>query len=116
MVTSSHVAKNLNQKDDVLSKSASVAFNHLTKEVLVEVLNVKSVESQEISTIVEEEGDNWMIPIMKFLEEGIWPEDEKEARNLRMKLSQYVMEEGVLLKKSYLASVGAILHRISFMF
>ncbi|GKF52477.1 reverse transcriptase domain-containing protein, partial [Tanacetum coccineum] len=50
-----------NQKADVLSKLASVAFNHLTKEVLVEVLKVKSMDTQEVNTIVEEEEDNWMI-------------------------------------------------------
>ncbi|GJW48260.1 reverse transcriptase domain-containing protein [Tanacetum coccineum] len=66
-----NIPRNQNQKADVLSKLASVAFNHLTKEILVEVLNAKSVDTQEVSTIVEEEEDNWMTPIIKFLEEGI---------------------------------------------
>ncbi|GKB82058.1 reverse transcriptase domain-containing protein [Tanacetum coccineum] len=34
-----NILRNQNQKADVLSKLASVAFNHLTKEVLVKVLN-----------------------------------------------------------------------------
>nr|GFA80133.1 reverse transcriptase domain-containing protein [Tanacetum cinerariifolium] len=34
----------MNQKADVLSKLTSVAFNHLTKEVLIEVLNERSTE------------------------------------------------------------------------
>ncbi|GJR24103.1 reverse transcriptase domain-containing protein [Tanacetum coccineum] len=50
-----NIPRNMNQKADVLSKLASVAFNHLTKEVLVEVLNERSTEGQEIHTIVEEE-------------------------------------------------------------
>ncbi|GJZ28579.1 reverse transcriptase domain-containing protein [Tanacetum coccineum] len=37
-----NIPRNMNQKADVLSKLASVAFNHLTKEVLVEVLNERS--------------------------------------------------------------------------
>ncbi|GJU63957.1 reverse transcriptase domain-containing protein [Tanacetum coccineum] len=37
-----NILRNQNQKVDVLSKLASVAFNHLTKEVLVEVLNERS--------------------------------------------------------------------------
>nr|GEV88570.1 hypothetical protein [Tanacetum cinerariifolium] len=98
-----NVPRNQNQKADVLSKLASVAFNHLTKEILVEVLSAKSVEAQEVNAIVEEDEDNWMTPIIKCLEEGIWPKDENEARALRMKLSQYVMEQGILFKKSYLA-------------
>lgn len=91
-----------NQKADVLSKLATVAFNHLTKEVLVEILTERSIEKAEVNTVVEEEGNNWMTPIIKCLEEGIWPEDKNEARTLRMKINQYVMEEGVLFKKSYL--------------
>nr|GEV46396.1 reverse transcriptase domain-containing protein [Tanacetum cinerariifolium] len=42
-----NVPRNQNQMAGVLSKVASVAFKHLTKEVLVEVLNVKSVDVQE---------------------------------------------------------------------
>ncbi|GJS86015.1 reverse transcriptase domain-containing protein [Tanacetum coccineum] len=34
---------------------------------------------------------------------GIWPEDENEARTLRMKISQYALVEGVLFKRSYLS-------------
>ncbi|GKD57764.1 reverse transcriptase domain-containing protein, partial [Tanacetum coccineum] len=98
-----NIPRNQNQKADVLSKLASVAFNHLTKEILVEVLNAKSVDTQEVSTIVEEEEDNWMTQIIKCLEEGIWPTDEHEARVLRTKISQYVIEDGVLFKKSYLS-------------
>nr|GEW01138.1 reverse transcriptase domain-containing protein [Tanacetum cinerariifolium] len=96
-----NIPRNQNQKADVLSKLASVAFNHLTKEILVEVLNLKSVDVQEVSKIVEEEEDNWMTPIIKCLEEGVWPTDENEARTLRMKIGQYVVEDEVLLKKSY---------------
>ncbi|GJR47971.1 reverse transcriptase domain-containing protein [Tanacetum coccineum] len=40
-----NIPRNQNQKADVLSKLASVAFNHLTNEVLVEVLNAKSVDA-----------------------------------------------------------------------
>ncbi|GJS90625.1 reverse transcriptase domain-containing protein [Tanacetum coccineum] len=98
-----NVPQNQNQKADVLSKLASVAFNHLTKEILVEVLSAKSVEAREVIAVVEEEEDNWMTPIIKCLEEGIWPEDENEARALRMKISQYTIEEGILFKKSYLS-------------
>ncbi|GJW80626.1 reverse transcriptase domain-containing protein [Tanacetum coccineum] len=49
---------------DVLSKLASVAFNHLTKEILVEVLNSRSTDVEEVNDIVDEEGDQgrtWLI-------------------------------------------------------
>ncbi|GKB51566.1 hypothetical protein Tco_0902319 [Tanacetum coccineum] len=68
---------------------------------MIKVLNAKYVDVQEVSTIVEEEEDNLMTPIIKCLEEGIWLTDENEARTLRMKIGQYVVEDGVLFKKSY---------------
>ncbi|GKF97203.1 hypothetical protein Tco_0293024, partial [Tanacetum coccineum] len=81
---------------------ATVPFHNLTKEILVEVLNERSTEVQEVQAIVEEEGDNWMTPIIKYLEEGIIPSDSNEARALRAKIGQYTMESGVLFKKGYL--------------
>nr|GEV49155.1 reverse transcriptase domain-containing protein [Tanacetum cinerariifolium] len=98
-----NIPKNQNQKADVLSKLDLVAFNHLTKEILVELSNTKSVDVQGVSTIVKEEEDNWMTPIIKCLEEGVWPTDENEARTLQMKIGQYVVEDRVLFKKSYLS-------------
>nr|GEV94406.1 reverse transcriptase domain-containing protein [Tanacetum cinerariifolium] len=98
-----NMPRNQNQKADVLSKLASVAFNHLTMEVLVEVLSEKSVDVKEVSTIMEEEEDNWMTPIIRCLKEGIWPKDKNEARTLRMKISQYTLVEGVLFKRSYMS-------------
>nr|GEW09013.1 reverse transcriptase domain-containing protein [Tanacetum cinerariifolium] len=53
-----NVFQNQNQKADVISKLASVMFNHLMKEILVEVLDARSVEAREMNTIVEEEKDN----------------------------------------------------------
>nr|GEW12010.1 putative reverse transcriptase domain-containing protein [Tanacetum cinerariifolium] len=53
-----NIPRNQNQKAYVLRKLDLVVFNHLTKEVLVEVLNAKSIDAQEINAIVEEEEDN----------------------------------------------------------
>ncbi|GJU66245.1 reverse transcriptase domain-containing protein [Tanacetum coccineum] len=89
-------------KADGLSKLATVPFHHLTKEILVKVLSERSTEVQEVQTIVEEEGKNWMTPITKFLEEGIVSSNKNEARALRAKIGQYTMESGVLFKKGYL--------------
>nr|GEY03069.1 reverse transcriptase domain-containing protein [Tanacetum cinerariifolium] len=97
-----NVPRNMNQKAHVLCKLASMAFNHLTKEVLVEVLHERSTKSQEVRIVVEEEGDNWMTPILWCLEEGIWLKDKNEVRCLRAKIGQYAMESRILFKKGYL--------------
>ncbi|GJZ17197.1 reverse transcriptase domain-containing protein [Tanacetum coccineum] len=100
--TIQNIPRNQNHKADVLRKIAFVAFNHLTKEILVEVLYGPLVDSWEIAAIMEEEGDNLMTPIVKCLKDGICLEDPNEARSLLMKINQYVIEDGVLFKKSYL--------------
>ncbi|GJR81873.1 reverse transcriptase domain-containing protein [Tanacetum coccineum] len=106
-----NIPRNQNQKADVLSKLASVAFNHLTKDILVEVLNAKSMDTQEVSTIVEEEEDNWMTPIIKCLEEGIWPTDENEARVLRTKISQDVHEGACVMHAEARSVVAKIMRQ-----
>ncbi|GKF49444.1 reverse transcriptase domain-containing protein, partial [Tanacetum coccineum] len=79
-----NIPRNLNQKADVLNKLASIAFNHFTKEILVEILNERSTEEKEINAVVKEEGDNWMTPIIQCLAKGIWL---NKARNLRVKIN-----------------------------
>ncbi|GJZ64461.1 integrase, catalytic region, zinc finger, CCHC-type containing protein, partial [Tanacetum coccineum] len=74
-----NIPRNKNQKADILSKLASVAFNHLTKEILVETLDMPSMDVKEINTIVEEEGETRMTPIINCLERGVWPEDQNKA-------------------------------------
>nr|GFB12074.1 reverse transcriptase domain-containing protein [Tanacetum cinerariifolium] len=71
-------------------------------EIPVDTLDVPSMDVQEINAVVEEEGETWMTPIINCLERETCPEDQNKARALRMKISQYVMEERVLFKRSYL--------------
>ncbi|GJX07451.1 reverse transcriptase domain-containing protein [Tanacetum coccineum] len=51
-----HIPRAENRKADALSKLAAVQFDHLSKEVPVEVLNERFVEAQEVNMVVEEEG------------------------------------------------------------
>ncbi|GKD69763.1 reverse transcriptase domain-containing protein [Tanacetum coccineum] len=97
-----NIPQNKNQKADVLSKLASVAFNHLTKEIPVETLDVSSMDMDEINVVVEEEEETWMTPIINCLKWEVWPKDQNETCALRMKIGQYVIEEWVLFKRSYL--------------
>nr|GEV60076.1 hypothetical protein [Tanacetum cinerariifolium] len=70
---------------DVLSKLASVAFNHLTKEILVETLDVPSMDVEEINVVVEEEGETWMTYHPLFREEY--------GQKIRMRHANYVIRE-----------------------
>nr|GEU30922.1 reverse transcriptase domain-containing protein [Tanacetum cinerariifolium] len=90
-----------NKKADTLSKIASTSFAHLSKQVLVEVLETKSITGKEVTAVIEEEGPTWMTELVTYLKEGILPGDEKEARKLCLKARQYELMEGVLYKRSF---------------
>ncbi|GJS73888.1 reverse transcriptase domain-containing protein [Tanacetum coccineum] len=49
-----------NKKAYALSKLASMTFSKLAKEVLVEVIQTKSVAEKEIIDVVKEDEDSWM--------------------------------------------------------
>nr|GFC67091.1 reverse transcriptase domain-containing protein [Tanacetum cinerariifolium] len=84
-----------NKKADALSKIAS-SFAHLSKQVLVEVLETKSITAKEVTAVIEEEGPTWMTELVNYLKEDTLPEDEKKARKLRLKARQYELMEGIL--------------------
>ncbi|GKE53112.1 reverse transcriptase domain-containing protein, partial [Tanacetum coccineum] len=81
-----HIPRAENRKADALSKLAAVQFDHLSIEVLVEVLNERSVITPEVNIVVEEEGLTWMTPIRNYLEKGKLPKDPIDARNLMEKI------------------------------
>nr|GEY82887.1 reverse transcriptase domain-containing protein [Tanacetum cinerariifolium] len=91
-----------NKKADALTKIASTSFAHLSKQVLVEVLETKSITGKEVTAVIDEEGPTWMTELVNYLKEGTLPEDEKEARKIRLKARQYELMEGILYKRSFL--------------
>nr|GEY53890.1 reverse transcriptase domain-containing protein [Tanacetum cinerariifolium] len=98
----SQVPRSRNKKADALRKIASISFAHLSKQVLVEVLETKSITGKEVTAVIEEECPTWMTELVNYLKEGILPGDKKEARKLRLKARQYELIEGILYKRSFL--------------
>ncbi|XP_022027868.1 uncharacterized protein LOC110929071 [Helianthus annuus] len=96
-----YIPRGRNRKSDALSKLASVAFDHLAKEVKVEVLTSPSLNMKEVAA-VESAQETWMTPIIKFLRDGILPEGEWAARKIRVKALQYELIDGELYRRSYL--------------
>ncbi|GJV28755.1 reverse transcriptase domain-containing protein [Tanacetum coccineum] len=83
------VPRSENKKADALSKIASTSFAHLSKQVLAEELNEKSINEKEVLAIVEEEGHTWMTPICKYITKEILPKDKKKVRAVRRKASRF---------------------------
>ncbi|XP_071715312.1 uncharacterized protein [Rutidosis leptorrhynchoides] len=97
-----HVRRSQNKKADALSKLASLTFEHLAKEVLVEVLEKKSILKEEVNDLIQEDEVAWMTPLQAYLETGKLPEDRNEARKIRIKAPSYKMMNGALYRRSFL--------------
>ncbi|GJY40499.1 reverse transcriptase domain-containing protein [Tanacetum coccineum] len=87
--TVEHVRMNQSKKADALSKLASMTFEHLTKEVLVEVLMKRSIEEKEVWKVDMQERKSWMDPIHEYLLSKLLPEETREARKIRIQALQY---------------------------
>nr|GEW82668.1 reverse transcriptase domain-containing protein [Tanacetum cinerariifolium] len=98
----SQVPRSKNKQADALSKIALTSFAHFSKQVLVEVLENKSIKENEVAAVIEEDGPTWMTQIADYLKEGVLPGDNKEARKLRLKARQYELMKGVLYRRLFL--------------
>nr|GEY72400.1 reverse transcriptase domain-containing protein [Tanacetum cinerariifolium] len=97
----SQVPRSKNKKADTLSKIVLTSFAHLSKQVLVEVLENKSIVEKEIATVIEEDGPTWMTQLVDYLKGRVLLGDKKEDRKLRLKARQYELMEGVLYRRSF---------------
>ncbi|XP_071688610.1 uncharacterized protein [Rutidosis leptorrhynchoides] len=95
------VPRSQNKKADALSKLAALTFSHFQKQVWVEELPSKSIESDLMVASVTEEQPNWMEPILKYIRSNILPEDSREARSVRERAPMYIIQDDILYRKLY---------------
>nr|GEW34843.1 reverse transcriptase domain-containing protein [Tanacetum cinerariifolium] len=74
----------------------------LISQVLVEVLEDKSIKEKQVAAVIEEDGPTWMTQLVDYLKEGVLPGDNKEVKKLRLKARQYELMKGVLYRRSFL--------------
>nr|GEZ13836.1 reverse transcriptase domain-containing protein [Tanacetum cinerariifolium] len=86
-----HNKREQNKKADALNKLASMTFSKLAKEVLVKVIQTKSIVEKEIIDTVKEDEDSWMVPVREYMKEGILRKDPQKARKLHIKTPLYRM-------------------------
>ncbi|XP_035845839.1 uncharacterized protein LOC118492143 [Helianthus annuus] len=96
-----HINRSENKPADALSKLASTSFQHLAKDVRIEVLSNPSVPLREVN-VIQTGTTSWMTPIIMYLQSGILPENKAEARKIQYKSEHYQMADGILYRKSYL--------------
>ncbi|KAL0401635.1 UNVERIFIED_CONTAM: hypothetical protein Slati_4193400 [Sesamum latifolium] len=87
-----------NAKTNSLSKLASsledCRTRHITIHYLPEARTPLAI--QPITT-----GEDWKTPIIKWIEEGLLPDNRWEAARLKTRATHFIMQEHILYKKSY---------------
>ncbi|GKB06359.1 reverse transcriptase domain-containing protein [Tanacetum coccineum] len=98
-----HIKREQNKKTDALGKLASMTFSELAKNILVEVIQNKSITEKGVADVAKEKGDNWMTPIREYPRLRALPDDPQKARKLLIKAPLYKMIEEKLYRRSYLS-------------
>ena len=96
------VPRTKNKEADALSKLASVVFHHLTKKVLVEILPQRTIDEEIIETLsTQETVESWMSPFIRYFKQNSLPNDDKEARRIRINAPRYKMMGDELYRRGY---------------
>ncbi|KAL0445720.1 UNVERIFIED_CONTAM: hypothetical protein Slati_1699900, partial [Sesamum latifolium] len=87
-----------NAKADSLSKLASSLEDCRTRHIIIHYLPEARtpLAVQPITT-----GEDWRTPIIKWIEEGLLPENRWEAARLKTRATHFIIQEHILYKKSY---------------
>ena len=85
-----------NVEVDTLVKEASV------NEAMDELDAVQYMSSIDLPEMLQIEGDeNWMIPIVSYLKDGMLLEEKDKVRKLRVKSARYILMDEVLYKRGF---------------
>ncbi|XP_071741132.1 uncharacterized protein [Rutidosis leptorrhynchoides] len=90
------------QKYLKLVQELAVDFDLFQMTRVSRTLNKKADALNGVSAAVEEEEQSWMTPIVEFLNKGTLPIDSIEARKIKMKAPMYLLDKGILYRKSFL--------------
>ncbi|XP_022003015.1 uncharacterized protein LOC110900433 [Helianthus annuus] len=100
-----HINRSEDKPADALSKLASTSFQHLAKDVRIEVLKNPSVLLHQVN-VIEIGQPSWMTPIIQYLQEGILPESKAEARKIQNKALHYEMNGGPRMVVAKIMNAG----------
>ncbi|XP_076884643.1 uncharacterized protein LOC143533894 [Bidens hawaiensis] len=96
-----HIKRGENRPADALSKLASTSFEHMGRDIRIEVLDRPSVPQHQVK-VNQTRTCSWMTPIIEYLSSRTLPEDKAKARKIRHKALCYQVHGGVLFRKSFL--------------
>ncbi|XP_076931657.1 uncharacterized protein LOC143596881 [Bidens hawaiensis] len=96
-----HIKRSENKSADALSKLASTNFEHLAKDIRVEVLDHPSVPHNQV-LVIQTGVESWMTPIKAYLSSGALPAGEAEGQKIKHKALNYQLTDGILYRRSFL--------------
>ena len=72
--------------------------HHQTEEVVAAITRATTRADNEESISVLQRQDEELVPVIKFLEDGVLPQEDKLARTVALTSSQYTVLDGVLYR------------------
>lgn len=96
--TLENVDRKMNGQADALSRLASAESQDLEGSVYLETLSQPSLVVKTIQPIGSQ--DDWMTPYIKYLQEGILPTDNLEAKKVLYHSAKYCLIDRRLYKRS----------------
>ena len=95
----SQISQSQNVEADKLAKQASLEAVSTSMDLKMEFQKCPIIE--EVPTFVIQSGSNWTTPILSFLQDGWFPQDIEEAREVRKRAVRFTILTNTLHKRDF---------------
>ena len=86
------ISRSQNAEANALAQLVSARYSEQLKFIPVEILNSSSIQIGEPQTVnYIATRDNWMTLVVRYLRDGVLPEDKKKTRLLCLKAARYML-------------------------
>ncbi|XP_076882464.1 uncharacterized protein LOC143530937 [Bidens hawaiensis] len=99
-----HIKRSENKPADALSKMAATSFEHLAKDICIEVLKQPSVPQHQV-LVIQTGVESWMTPLTTNMSLGMLTEETLAAQKIRHKALNFQLQDGILYRRSFLGSL-----------
>ncbi|KAK8913989.1 hypothetical protein KSP39_PZI024103 [Platanthera zijinensis] len=96
-----HIPREQNNKADALSKLATSSTQYQSRRRQVEEIVFPSIHGPWEVAEVNKAEESWIAPLIAHLKGQLSPEDQKEARRLRIRAAAFTLIDGELYKRSF---------------
>nr|XP_023895560.1 uncharacterized protein LOC112007449 [Quercus suber] len=93
------ISRSQNMVIDEVSKIASSEETEPRADLMMEIQRNPSIE--EVSTLTVEGINNWMMPIISFLQDGHLPQNADEARKIKKRSARFTILNDALYKRGF---------------